>query len=43
MKDYKWWRKDVDGWPIEFIKGKPIHNFTRCVVQNLRKIVEMMR
>ena len=35
----KWWRKDIDGYPIEFIKGKSIYNFIRCIVQNLRKFI----
>jgi len=35
----KWWRTDEDGWPIEFFNGKPVYNFFRCIVQNLRKII----
>ena len=39
----KWWRKDKDGWPIEFIKGKSIYNFIRCIIQNLRKLKKVLR
>jgi hypothetical protein len=37
MSKVPWWRKDGLGWPIETVKGKPISNFIRLVVQNIRK------
>lgn len=40
---YPWWRKDRWGYPIEFIKGKPIANFVRTIFQNIRKIFDPYR
>jgi len=41
--NYPWWRKDYLGWPIETIRGKPVKNALRIFVQNIRKIVELVR
>jgi hypothetical protein len=34
-----WCFKDKYGWPIERIKGRPIFNFVRIVIQNFRKVI----
>lgn len=34
---YPWWRKDRHGWPIEYITGRPVRNFVRTILQNVRK------
>ena len=33
-----WYRRDSYGWPIETIQGRPVHNFIRIVLQNIRKV-----
>lgn len=33
-----WYRTDKLGWPIETVEGKRFDNFTRIVLQNIRKI-----
>jgi hypothetical protein len=38
-KTFPWWRKDRLGYPIEYIKGKPIRNFIRIICLNIRKIL----
>ena len=37
IRDLPWWRKDKYGWPIELYTDKPVTNFGRIVLQNLRK------
>lgn len=34
-----WYLKDSDGWPIERIKGRPVFNYIRILVQNFRKMI----
>lgn len=36
-KKLPWWRTGKDGFPIEFIIGKPVTNFIRLICQNIRK------
>lgn len=34
---WPWWRKDKYGWPIEYEIGRPVKNFIRLVILNLKK------
>lgn len=39
IKHIPWYKKGHDGWPIELLQGKPVRNFVRLLLQNIKKLV----
>lgn len=39
ITELPWWRIDMNGWPIETVKGHPFRNFVRLLIQNFRKLI----
>lgn len=43
IKHIPWYKKDKYGCPIEITIGRPLSNFVRIVLQNLRKFTFLPR